>query len=42
MLTLAQKTLGTAFTADARQAWATVYGLLATTMKRAAHEALAA
>jgi hemoglobin-like flavoprotein len=37
-----QKTLGTSFTADARQAWATVYGLLATTMKRAAHEALAA
>ena len=37
-----QKALGTAFTADARQAWATVYGLLAMTMKTAAHDALAA
>ena len=33
--------LGAAFTADVRSAWATVYGLLATTMKEAAGEALA-
>ena len=33
--------LGKAFTADVKDAWATVYGLLATTMKQAAQEALA-
>jgi hemoglobin-like flavoprotein len=33
--------LGKAFTADVKDAWATVYGLLATTMKHAAQEALA-
>jgi nitric oxide dioxygenase len=33
--------LGRAFTADVRDAWATVYGLLATTMKEAARESLA-
>ena len=37
-----QKALGTAFTPEAREAWATVYNLLATTMKEAAREALAA
>ena len=31
-----EKGLGSAFTPDARQAWATVYGILATTMKNAA------
>jgi hemoglobin-like flavoprotein len=31
-----EKGLGSAFTPDAREAWATVYGLLATTMKNAA------
>jgi hemoglobin-like flavoprotein len=34
--------LGRGFTADVREAWATVYGLLATTMKNAAREAVAA
>ena len=34
--------LGRAFTADVKEAWATVYGLLATTMKAAAREALLA
>jgi len=34
--------LGRGFTAEVREAWATVYGLLATTMKNAAHEAVAA
>jgi hemoglobin-like flavoprotein len=34
--------LGRAFTADVKDAWATVYGLLATTMKEAAREALTA
>jgi hemoglobin-like flavoprotein len=34
--------LGHAFTADVKDAWATVYGLLATTMKEAAREALTA
>ena len=34
--------LGRAFTAEVKDAWVTVYELLATTMKRAAHEALAA
>ena len=34
--------LGRAFTAEVRDAWATVYGLLATTMKQAAREALTA
>lgn len=34
--------LGRAFTADVKDAWATVYGLLATTMKEAAREALRA
>src|SRR5262245_51994097 len=33
--------LGAAFTPEVRTAWATVYGLLATTMKNAAREALA-
>jgi hemoglobin-like flavoprotein len=33
--------LGRGFTADVREAWATVYGLLATTMKNAAREAVA-
>jgi hemoglobin-like flavoprotein len=37
-----QKALGTAFTPEARAAWATVYGLLATTMKEAAREVVAA
>jgi hemoglobin-like flavoprotein len=37
-----EKGLGAAFTAEVRDAWATVYGLLATTMKRAAREALTA
>jgi len=34
--------LGRGFTADVKEAWATVYGLLATTMKNAAREAVAA
>jgi hemoglobin-like flavoprotein len=34
--------LGRAFTAEVRDAWATVYGLLATTMKEAAREVRAA
>ena len=34
--------LGRAFTTEMKDAWVTVYGLLATTMKEAAHEALAA
>ena len=34
--------LGRAFTAETKAAWATVYGLLATTMKDAAREALKA
>jgi hemoglobin-like flavoprotein len=33
--------LGRAFTPDVKDAWATVYGLLATTMKTAARQALA-
>ncbi len=33
--------LGAGFTAETREAWVTVYGLLATTMKEAAREALA-
>ena len=37
-----EKGLGAAFTPEVRDAWATVYGLLATTMKNAASEALAA
>lgn len=36
-----EKGLGAAFTADVKDAWAKVYGLVATTMKRAAREALA-
>ena len=32
--------LGSAFTPATKEAWATVYGLLATTMKEAAREAL--
>ena len=36
-----EKGLGSAFTPDTREAWATVYGILATTMKNAAREALA-
>jgi hemoglobin-like flavoprotein len=31
-----QKVLGPAFTADVQNAWATVYGVLATTMQHAA------
>ena len=34
--------LGAAFTAETREAWTAVYGLLATTMQDAAREALAA
>ena len=34
--------LGRGFTADVKEAWATVYGLLATTMKNAARDAVAA
>jgi hemoglobin-like flavoprotein len=34
--------LGSAFTAETREAWTAVYGLLATTMKDAAREAIAA
>src|SRR5215831_16256200 len=36
-----EKGLGKAFTEDTREAWATVYGLLASVMKEAAREALA-
>jgi hemoglobin-like flavoprotein len=32
--------LGAAFTADVKDAWATVYGVLATTMKNAARDVL--
>src|SRR5215471_5105232 len=35
-----EKGLGRAFTPEAKEAWAAVYGLLATTMKEAAREAL--
>src|SRR5262249_31637128 len=35
-----EKRLGAAFTTEVREAWATVYGLLATTMKEAARETL--
>ena len=35
-----EKGLGDAFTADVREAWTTVYGILATTMKEAARDAL--
>ena len=34
--------LGSAFTAETREAWTAVYGLLATTMKDAARDAIAA
>ena len=34
-----EKGLGGAFTAETKEAWTTVYGLLATTMKDAAREA---
>ena len=34
--------LGRAFTPDVKEAWAAVYGLLATTMKDAARQALVA
>jgi hemoglobin-like flavoprotein len=37
-----EKGLGAAFTPDVREAWATVYGLLASTMARAAAKAQAA
>jgi hemoglobin-like flavoprotein len=37
-----EKGLGTAFTPETRAAWAEVYGLLATTMQTAAHDALVA
>ena len=37
-----EKGLGAAFTPEMKEAWATVYGILATTMKDAAREALAA
>jgi hemoglobin-like flavoprotein len=37
-----QRVLGRAFTPQVEQAWATVYGLLATTMKDAMKEAVAA
>jgi hemoglobin-like flavoprotein len=37
-----EKGLGTAFTPETKEAWATVYGILATTMQDAAREALAA
>jgi hemoglobin-like flavoprotein len=37
-----EKGLGAAFTPETREAWATVYVLLATTMKEAADQALAA
>ena len=35
-----EKGLGDAFTPETKEAWATVYGILATTMKKAANEAL--
>ena len=35
-----EKGLGAAFTPEMKEAWATVYGILATTMKNAAHDAL--
>jgi hemoglobin-like flavoprotein len=34
--------LGRAFTPEVRAAWATVYGVLATTMQESAHEVRAA
>jgi len=37
-----EKGLGKAFTPETKEAWATVYGILATTMQAAAREALAA
>jgi nitric oxide dioxygenase len=37
-----EKGLGDAFTPETKEAWATVYGILATTMQNAAREALAA
>ena len=37
-----EKGLGAAFTPEVKDAWATVYGVLATTMKNAAREALTA
>jgi hemoglobin-like flavoprotein len=37
-----EKGLGKAFTPETKEAWATVYGILATTMQEAAREALAA
>ena len=37
-----EKGLGKAFTPETKEAWATVYGVLATTMQDAAREALAA
>jgi hemoglobin-like flavoprotein len=37
-----EKGLGGAFTPDTKEAWATVYGILATTMQNSAREALAA
>lgn len=37
-----EKGLGAAFTPETREAWETVYGLLATTMQQAAREALVA
>ena len=37
-----EKGLGKAFTPETKEAWTTVYGILATTMKQAAQEALAA
>jgi hemoglobin-like flavoprotein len=37
-----EKGLGKAFTPETKEAWATVYGILSTTMQEAAREALAA
>src|SRR3954465_9044201 len=37
-----EKGLGDAFTPETKEAWATVYGLIATTMQQAARDALAA
>jgi hemoglobin-like flavoprotein len=37
-----EKGLGSAFTPEAKEAWTTVYGLLATTMKNAAARELSA
>ena len=37
-----EKGLGAAFTPDVKDAWVTVYGILATTMQEAARDALAA